>query len=106
MATQTTTPVLAKRALFNEAVIGVGLAALGACLRMVGEFAREAAVLLIIFVPLELWKPAFGGPHSDYWGFLLSGTALLLTFGVLLELLAMAALRLKRDLEGTDNATK
>jgi hypothetical protein len=73
---------------------------------MVGEFAREAAVLLLIFVPLEIWKPQQGAPFSGSWGFLLSGVALLLVFGMALELLALGAFRLKRNLEGADDGTE
>lgn len=73
---------------------------------MVGEFAREAAVLLLIFVPLEIWKPQSGVPFSGDWGLLLTGVALLLVFGMALELLSMGAFRLKRNLEGTDDGTE
>jgi hypothetical protein len=94
-----------KTGITTAVIIGIGLAAAGACLRMVGEFAREAAVLLLIFVPLEIWKPQLGAPFGS-WGFLLSGVALLLVFGMALELLAMGAFRLKRNLEGTDDGTE
>lgn len=106
MGTQATTQAPTRRAITTGLIFGLGLAALGACLQMVGEFAREAAVLLLIFVPLEIWKPQSGAPFSGDWGFLLTGTALLLVFGMALELLARFAYRLKRNLGETDDGTE
>lgn len=105
MATQVTTHPKAKTGITTEVIFSLGLATMGACLHMVGEFAREAAVLLLIFVPLEIWKPQSGEPFSGNWGFLLVGVALLLAIGMALELLSMGAFRLKRNLEGTDDGT-
>lgn len=65
-----------------------------------GEFSREAAVLLLVFVPLELWKPQGNDPFTGQWWLLLTGTAVLLAFGMLLELIAIALLRVKKNMEG------
>ena len=56
-------------------------------LEMLGEFLREVAVLVLVFVPLETWR----GPHGDRLQFvlLLSGTALVaitsLAAGIIIE---------------------
>lgn len=106
MATQTTTPAPPKHLIVRRVLLGIGLGSIGACLRMCGEFARDAAVLLLIFVPLDMWKPQLGTPFSGHWGLLLVVVALVLGLGMILELLAMAAFRLKRNLEGTDDGTE
>lgn len=106
MATQITEPIPSKHLIIRSVLLGIGLGSIGACSRMIGEFARDAAVLLLIFVPLDMWKPQLGTPFSGHWGLLLSIVSLVLGFGMALELLAMAAFRLKRNLEGTDDGTE
>jgi hypothetical protein len=67
---------------------------------MFGDFCREAAVLLVVFVPLELWRPQPGSPMQGNWLGLGVAIALLFGIGVILEFGSHLALRFKRDLEG------
>jgi hypothetical protein len=53
-------------------------------LEMIGEFLREAAVLVLVFVPLELNKPGHQMPIR--WYFSIVGFSLcLLVSGIFLE---------------------
>jgi len=82
--------------------VGVGLILVASVTGKVGEFARDAAVLLLIFVPLEWWRPSQANFH---WGWLLTGVGVLLGGGLILELIAVGSLRLRKNLEeinGTD----
>lgn len=72
---------------------------MGSTARMLGEFFREAAVLLVIFVPLELWKPSSGAFNSGAMWHAAEGSLLLLGIGIFLEFAALFAHRIKRDLE-------
>jgi hypothetical protein len=83
----------------TAALFGIGLAGVASVLRMIGEFSREAAVLLLIFVPLEVWRPHSPSIMDGHWGFLITGTALLLVFGIVLEIVALGFLRIKRNVE-------
>jgi hypothetical protein len=75
------------------------LAIVGATSHMLGEFFREAAVLLVIFVPLELWKPSSGYFNASNMIHVAEGTVVLLIVGIALEFLSILAHRIKRDLE-------
>lgn len=105
MATQVSTPTR-QTGITTGVILSLSLAIVGSCLHMFGEFAREASVLLLIFVPLEIWKPQSEAPFGGNWGYLLTVVALSLGFGMALELLSKVALRLKRNLEGTDDGTE
>jgi uncharacterized RDD family membrane protein YckC len=54
---------------------------------MIGEFLRELAVLIFVFVPLEVWKGSEG--NFRYFAAVLAGTAVIaiasLTLGITLE---------------------
>ena len=64
---------------------------------MIGEFFREGAVLLAIFVPLELWKPQ--GANFDLIVRVALVSFFVLGVGMLLEWIGLLAIRIKRDLE-------
>ena len=65
---------------------------------MLGEFVREAAVLLVIFVPLDWWRPKTSDPNFLWQvGEISLG---LLCLGMFLEYVSLGANRAKRDLEG------
>jgi hypothetical protein len=55
---------------------------------MIGEFVRELAVLIIVFVPLEAYK----GNHWEWWQLLL---AMLGTIGFAVGILALG-IRIER----------
>ncbi len=78
------------------------LALIGSSASMFGEFFRELAVLLVIFVPLELWKPQQGPVNSALMWHVGEGTVLFMGMGMFLEFTAKVAFRIKRDLEGRD----
>lgn len=80
------------------------LAGVGAFAHMLGEFFRELAVLLVIFVPLELWKPQQGGVDFPTMVHVGEGTLLFLAVGMSLEFLSIALIRIKRDLEGNNGS--
>ena len=82
------------------------LIAIGAIAKMVGEFCREAAVLLVVFVPLELWRPIPGSPLQGNWWGLATATVSLLGIGMFLEGVALLAHRFKRDLEGNHGSER
>jgi hypothetical protein len=65
---------------------------------MLGEFAREVAVLLLVFVPLDWWRPNVSDPNL-LWH-VGEATFGLLAFGMLLEYVSLGAIRAKQDLEG------
>jgi hypothetical protein len=67
---------------------------------MVGEFVREAAVLLLIFVPLEWWKP--NGSDPNFLWRVVEISLVSLCLGMILEYVSLGANRAKRDLEGSD----
>jgi len=71
---------------------------------MLGEFFRDAAVLLVIFVPLELWKP--GTALGVGWLQLILGTVVLLGVGMIFEYVAIAAFRIKCDLQEDGHGSK
>jgi hypothetical protein len=66
-------------------IVIYGLALSGSTARMIGEFFREAAVLLVVFVPLELWKPTSGVIGSVPMWQVLIGCFFLLFAGIFLE---------------------
>jgi hypothetical protein len=80
------------------------LAGIGAAAKMLGDFFRELAVLLILFVPLELWKPQAGIDFNTVMWHVGEGTVALMSIGMFLEFVAMAIFRMKRDLEGKDGS--
>jgi hypothetical protein len=53
-------------------------------MEMIGEFLREAAVLVLVFVPLELNRPGHQIPARWYFGIVKFGLFLLLG-GIFLE---------------------
>lgn len=70
---------------------------------MIGEFFRDAAVLLVIFVPLDLWKPG----TAANWLQLSLATVVLMGVGMVCEYVAVFANRFKCDLqEGGDHGSK
>jgi hypothetical protein len=72
---------------------------------MVGEFLREAAVLLVIFVPLEFWKAQNGVVNTGLLWHVGEGTVILFVLGVVAEYASIGAIRIKRDLEGNINGS-
>jgi hypothetical protein len=66
---------------------------------MVGEFFREGAVLLAIFVPLELWKPQ--AAHFRFILYVGAVSLFVLGVGMLLEWVSLLATRIKSDLEAS-----
>lgn len=68
---------------------------------MVGEFFREAAVLLVIFVPLELWKSQSGQVNFNLMMHVGGVSLIILVFGIFLEWGSLLATRIKRDLEAS-----
>ena len=66
---------------------------------MVGEFFREGAVLLAIFVPLELWKPQ--GADFKFLLYVGAVSLFVLFVGMMLEWVSLLATRIKADLEAS-----
>jgi hypothetical protein len=59
-----------------------------ACLsRMTGEFLREIAVLVVVFVPLELWKAQQPGQRVSFFS-VFEACIFFLVSGMLMELIA------------------
>jgi hypothetical protein len=78
------------------------LAAIGSTAKMLGDFFRELAVLVVLFVPLEFWKPQPGVDFNTVIWHVGEGTVGLMAAGMFLEYIAMTFFRIKRDLEGKD----
>lgn len=72
---------------------------LAATAHMVGEFFREAAVLLTIFVPLEIWKSKNGILDIGLLWHVGEGCLVIFFVGLCAEFFALGANRIKRDLE-------
>jgi hypothetical protein len=71
---------------------------IGITSRMVGEFLRECAALVVIFVPLELWKEPHG-LNSDLVWHVGEASAAAFVFGLVFEYVSVIAIRVKGDLE-------
>ena len=87
-----------------QLLVTICLVAIASVAKMFGEFCREAAVLLVVFIPLDLWRPLPGAPmQGNWWGL---GTAITVLFcgGVIMEFVSITALRFKRDLEGANGS--
>lgn len=78
------------------------LAAIGATAEMLGEFFRELAVLVVLFVPLELWKPRMSVDYNAVVWHVGEATVSLMVAGMILKYVSMTFYRIKRDLEGKD----
>ena len=85
--------------------IGILLVVLSTIARKFGDFCREASVLLVVFIPLDLWwrSQSNASSNEDWWG-LGSKMLALFSFGVILELAALSLIRIKRDIEGKDGS--
>lgn len=66
---------------------------------MFGEFLREIAVLFLVFVPLEWWKPQLAQGNPNFLWHVGEVTVVLLVTGIIAEYVALGAIRAKRDLE-------
>jgi hypothetical protein len=80
------------------------LAVIGHAAKMIGDFFREFAVLLALFVPLEMWKPQSGLDFSAVVWHVGEATVALMAVGMFLEYLSLTFFRIKRDLEGRDGS--
>jgi hypothetical protein len=83
----------------------VSLAFLASTAHMVGEFLREVAVLLMVFVPLELWKQQGGTVNYQLMAYVTGASLLIFVFGMFLEWMHLLLCRVKRNLEAS-HATK
>ena len=66
---------------------------------MVGEFFREGAVLMMVFVPLELWKSQGGTINFPLILHVAEVSLFTLAVGMFLEWTSLLAARIKRNLE-------
>lgn len=90
----------------NRLLSSWGLHIVSNLARMLGDFCREGAVLLIVFVPLELLRPGAGAPDKTLvWRIAVEGTGGLLVIGVILEFFALLTARFARDLEKTNDSS-
>lgn len=90
-----------------QLLVTICLVAIASVAKMLGDFCREASVLLVVFIPLELWwrQPSSpGSPAQANWLGLGTAITVLFGIGVILEFVSITALRLKRDLEGSDGS--
>jgi len=76
------------------------LAWIGSTSRMLGDFFRELAVLFLVFVPLEWWKPNVNVGNPNFLWHVGEVTIVLLLAGLVAEYVSLGACRAKRDLEG------
>lgn len=64
---------------------------------MIGEYLREAAVLMLVFIPIDLWK------HTEITGARLAEVGAfslaILALGMFLEWVALLAKRIQRTIE-------
>ena len=68
---------------------------------MVGEFFREGAVLLMVFVPLELWRSQSGAINFPLIIHVAGVSLFVLGVGMCLEWASLLAARIRRDLEAS-----
>jgi hypothetical protein len=80
------------------------LTAVGFVGRKIGELFQEAAALIFIFVPLELWDKT-RMTHNVLVERTLAGTAIFFTVGLLFHFGSVKAYRYKKDLEGVNGNT-
>jgi len=78
------------------------LAALGAGAEMLGDALRELAALVVVFVPLELWKTQQGNDFHDLMRSTIEAAVSLFLLGMFSKYVSMSLYRMKRDLEGKD----